>query len=105
MNPSGNTSRNSPSRKERGRFDTFYDSWSSQDLSDTSFFGDGFVAPNDVLEVINYLNSLPPGKKSAAVNQDAEGESFTDPTLDDDLLLFLATDIATAHQRKPKSST
>lgn len=45
MNPSGNPSRNTPQRKPRGRFDTFYDSWSSQDLTDTSFFGDGFVMP------------------------------------------------------------
>ena len=47
MNPSsGNTpSRTNPSRNRRGRFDTFYDSWSSQDLSDTSFFGDTFAVP------------------------------------------------------------
>ncbi|MEO5536014.1 MAG: RIO1 family regulatory kinase/ATPase [Pseudolysinimonas sp.] len=36
---------NTPSRKNRGRFDTFYDSWSSQDLTDTSFFGDTFAVP------------------------------------------------------------
>jgi RIO kinase 1 len=45
-NTSGNTSFGStPSRKNRGRFDTFYDSWSSQDLTDTSFFGDAFAMP------------------------------------------------------------
>ena len=42
MNTSDTPSRR-PSR--RGSFDTFYDSWSSQDLSDTGFFGDGFVTP------------------------------------------------------------
>jgi len=50
-NTSGNTSFGTtpsgkgPSRKHRGRFDTFYDSWSSQDLTDTSFFGDTFAVP------------------------------------------------------------
>ena len=39
------SSGNTPSRKQRGRFDTFYDSWSSQDLTDTSFFGDTFTVP------------------------------------------------------------
>jgi RIO kinase 1 len=47
LNPShGSTpSRANPSGKRRGRFDTFYDSWSSQDLTDTSFFGDTFTVP------------------------------------------------------------
>jgi len=45
VNPSsGNTpSRDTPSRKPR--FGTFYDSWSSQDLTDTGFFGDDFTVP------------------------------------------------------------
>lgn len=48
MNPSsGNTSGN-PSRnasRRSPRFGTFYDSWSSQDLGDASFFGDDFAIP------------------------------------------------------------
>jgi hypothetical protein len=68
--------------------------------------GDGTVAPRDALAVINYLNSVPRGSQltGSTSEEDGEGEAWSSDALEDDLLLFLAADVATFRQRNGKGS-
>jgi hypothetical protein len=71
--------------------------------------GDNDLAPDDALEIINYLNSLgpeleeePPSSETAVLEASSDIQSRVSPQLaDDDLYALIAAEPATYLKRRP----